>query len=228
MKTKIIAVIASLVTVTSGVVAVTYYSNNNLNGELNTDTTIESFVSNEETNSLIEMDIEESFAAPGEAEIARTFYLAKDFYDRNVYGRDYPVTVRDVQSPPQPDCIVFTGEYLAPNNNFDDYPDFLNQCNQYFDEGAVSGLIHEIRAEDYKGKMYSRFQYWGVGDAILGDTYNVSVKEYSSEGKVLYYIVYVSFEDLAGETVNLEINCNYVNGNWVFDSYDFYGLNRFN
>jgi hypothetical protein len=215
------------VTVTTGVVAVTYYSKNNLNDELNRDTTIESFASNEETNSLTKIDIEENFEAPGEAEIARHFYLAKDFYDRNVYGRDYPVTTRDVQSPPQPDCIVFTGEYLAPNNSFDDYQDFLNQCNQYFDEGAVSGLIHEIRAEDYKGKMYSRFQYWGVGDVISGD-YNVSVKEFTDEGEVLYYTVYVSFEDIAGEKVSLEINCDFVDTNWVFDTYDFYGLNRFN
>lgn len=227
MKIKIIAIIASLVTVTSGVVAVTYYANNNSESETDLVTTTEALVVDEETSSLSEQKNENKVKAPGEAEIARKFYLAKDFYDRNVYGRDYPVTIRDVQSPPQPDCIVFTGEYLAPNNSFDDYQDFLNQCNQYFDEGAVSGLTHEIRAQDYKGKMYSRFQYWGVGDVISGD-YNVSVKEFTDEGEVLYYIVYVSFEDIGGEKVNIEINCTCVNGNWVFDTYDFYNLNPVN
>lgn len=227
MKTKIIAVIASLATITTGAVAVTYYANNNSESESDLVTTTEALVLDEETSSLSEQKNENKVKAPGEAEIARKFYLAKDFYDRNVYGRDYPVTTRDVQSPPQPDCIVFTGEYLAPNNSFDDYQDFLNQCNQYFDEGAVSGLIHEIRAEEYKGKMYSRFQYWGVGDVISGD-YNVSVKEFADEGEVLYYTVYVSFENIAGEKVNLEINCDYVNENWVFETYDFYNLNPVN
>ena len=161
--------------------------------------------------------------APHEPWIASQFYKALDFYERNLYGRDYRVSEQEQPTAPLEGAILFNGEWLAPypHNNFTSYEDFVDQCSEYFEWDTIEAIRHSIAGEDYKGAFYSRF-HWGIGDWRNSD-YNLSVKEYQLDEYTFYYKVYGSFENMAGEIVDVEMTCNYVDGKWVFDRCAFYG-----
>ena len=162
--------------------------------------------------------------APGEAWIASQFYKALDFYESNLYGRNYRVTKQEQATPPFEEAVIFNGEWLAPYpyNNFQTYEDFVDQCSEYFNKDTIEAISHSIAGEDYNGAFYSRF-HWGIGDTVLGDTYQTSIKEVSLEKGVYYYVIYIAFEDLGGKQIVGEMNCHNINGKWIFDRCAFYG-----
>ena len=158
--------------------------------------------------------------APGEAWIASHFYKALDFYESNVYGRDYRVTKQEQPTKPFEDAVTFNGEWLAPHNNFSTYEDFVDQCSEYFDSDMTEAIRHSIAGEDYKGAFYSRFN-WGIGDYRTSD-YNVSVKEIKLDEYTYYYEIYGSYEGMAAEPVETKMSCHYINGKWIFDRCGFH------
>lgn len=162
--------------------------------------------------------------APSEAWIASQFYKALDFYERNIYGRNYRVSKLEQPTAPLEGAILFNGEWLAPYpyTNFHTYEDFVEQCSEYFKKDTVEAIRHSMAGEDYKGAFYSRF-HWGIGDIVLGDTYQTSIKELGGEKGVYYYVVYINFEDLGGEQIECEMYCHNINGEWIFESCAFYG-----
>lgn len=163
--------------------------------------------------------------APGEARIASQFYKALDFYESNIYGRDYRVSKQEQSTKPFDEAVLFNGEWLAPYpyNNFNTYEDFVEQCSEYFNSEITEAIRHSIAGEDYKGAFYSRF-HWGIGDYRIGD-YNVSIKEIKLDEYSYYYEIYGSYIDISGEPTETKMSCNYINGKWIFDRCAFQGNN---
>ncbi len=167
--------------------------------------------------------------APGEEWISSRFYTALEFYESNIYGRDYRVSKLEQPTAPLEGAILFNGEWLAPYpyTNFHTYEDFVEQCSEYFKKDTVEAIRHSMAGEDYKGAFYSRF-HWGIGSIAMANTYKPTIKQVALDGGVYYYDIYITFEDLGGEQVKGEMSCHNINGEWIFDSCAFYGELTFN
>ena len=157
------------------------------------------------------------FAPISSEAVLELFSAAKDFYDSFIYGRRYV----DAKEDPIENfswlegVIEYDGCLYEPLDQFT-YDEFVSQLHSFFTEDAAAKLIVEAGLMEYNGECYVYVRE-GVGDPCFD--YEVTPQQ-SAEG---YYEMLITITELDKSVSHVQFNCLQVEGNWLFDSGNFYG-----
>lgn len=153
-----------------------------------------------------------------EAEIIQLFYSAKEFYDIQIYGKQFLDSAYYSASDFDwiEGVIDYNGSLYAPCEEYT-YDEFVHELHSLFTSDVANLLMDEVGLLEYNGKCYTYIRE-GVGDPILGD-YEFSAQ---LKGNVIFEIQ-VSFTALDGNSVTQYMYCRSENGMWLIDGSYFYG-----